>query len=82
MDIPKIVDVKPIDDLNLIITFDGGIVKRYDVKKLFNELPVFKQLENKELFESVRVEVGGVAIVWNDDIDLAEYEIWKNGETV
>jgi len=82
MDMPKIIEVKPIDDMNLLVSFDGGIVKKYDVKKLWDELPIFKNLQDKLLFESVKVEVGGVAIVWNDEIDLARYEIWENGEEI
>ena len=80
MDMPRIIDVKPINNMNLIVYFDGGIVKKYDVKQLFSEIPVFKELQDNALFNSVRVEVGGVAIIWNKDIDLARYEIWTNGE--
>ncbi|MCL2383061.1 MAG: DUF2442 domain-containing protein [Oscillospiraceae bacterium] len=82
MAIPKIVSVKPIEDMQLIVSFDDGAVRKYDVKKLFSSHPVFKKLEDKELFESVKVDMGGSGLAWNDDIDLAEYEIWKNGERI
>lgn len=28
---------------------------------------------------NVQVEEGGYAIYWNEDIDISEYELWKNG---
>jgi len=37
-------------------------------------------LKNPVLFKSVRVEKGGYAIFWNDDIDISEYELWKHGK--
>ncbi|MCF2145869.1 hypothetical protein IQ276_005215 [Desmonostoc muscorum LEGE 12446] len=26
-----------------------------------------------------RIVLGGYGIVWNEEIDLSEYELWKNG---
>jgi hypothetical protein len=27
----------------------------------------------------VKIESGGYGLVWNEDIDISEYELWKNG---
>ena len=80
MEVPRIIEVKPIDDMQLIVCFDGDIKKIYDVKKLFHIFPIFKELEDSNLFNSVKVEIGGIAIIWNENIDLSRYEIWNNGE--
>jgi len=40
---------------------------------------VFKELENEELFNKVRVDLGGYGIIWNEEIDLSSEEIWANG---
>ena len=80
MEVPRMVDVKPIEDVVLIVTFEGGMIKKYDVKRLFSKWPIFKELQNNQLFEKVKVDVGGFGIVWNKDIDLSYYEIWDNGE--
>lgn len=80
MTVPMIKAVKPINDMNLIVSFDGEIIKKYDVKRLFDKFPIFKELQNNKLFENVQIEVGGIAVVWNEEIDLSRYEIWNNGE--
>jgi hypothetical protein len=77
--IPKIVDVKPSEEMIVTVTFDGDIVKNYDVKPLLNQYEIFSELKNKALFDMVRVDCGGFGISWNDEIDLSEYEIWGNG---
>lgn len=41
--------------------------------------PEFKPLINKAFFRSVRVDIGGYGVSWNDDIDISEYELWTNG---
>jgi len=76
--IPKIIDVKPLDDMMLMVTFENNITKNYDVKKLLDRYPVFEELKNKAIFNLVHVECGGFGISWTDDIDLSEYEIWNN----
>jgi hypothetical protein len=32
------------------------------------------------LFQQARVEPHGYAVIWNDEIDLAESKLWINGE--
>lgn len=79
----KIKDVLPLEDFKLRIQFSEGVTKIYDVKPLFDKIPVFKELENKPLpFYDVVVDTGGYGIVWNDDIDLSCDELWANGTTV
>ena len=78
---PKITDVKPLDGYNLLVTFNNGIIKNYDFKKLLSQ-PVFLALNNVFLFKSVKVDSGGYGIFWNDELDLAESELWINGTVV
>ena len=72
--------VKPLDNLVIEITFANGTKKEYDVKPLMQRWEVFKELQNIELFNKVKVDVGGYGIVWNDNIDLSSEEIWENGK--
>ncbi len=79
----KIKDVMPLEDFNLSVQFSEGVTKIYDVKPLFEKIPVFKELKDKPLsFYDVVVDTGGYGIVWNDDIDLSCDELWANGTTV
>ena len=77
----RIIDVKACHDLTLEVTFKDGIVKLYDMKKWLTN-PIFSPLTNRALFETVKVEPGGYAISWTDQIDLSENEIWLNGQTL
>ena len=55
----------------------------YDLKALFDKLPVFKFfIDHPEEFFHVSVDAGGYGIVWNDDLDLSCDELWEHGEKV
>jgi hypothetical protein len=41
---------------------------------------MFLLLKNSAFFKSVQVDTGGYAVVWNEDIDISEYELWCNGQ--
>ena len=74
--------VKPLKDFILEVVFTSGEIKKYDMKKMIKKHKVFKDLENKELFNKVKVDIGGYGIIWNENIDLSSEEIWVNGTTV
>ena len=71
--------IKPLENMILEAVFSNGEIKKYDMKALIKKYEAFKELENKELFNKVKVDIGGYGIVWNEDIDLSCEEIWKNG---
>ena len=79
MKYPKIQSVETIDDHTLVIEFDNKKKKKYDVTPLL-EKELFLPLKNLALFKAVKVEQGGYAVVWNSDIDISEYELWKHGQ--
>ena len=82
MEFHTIKSIKPLENMILEAVFSNGETKRYDMKELIKKHEVFKELENEELFDKVKVDVGGYGIVWNEDIDLSSEEIWINGTTV
>ncbi len=44
---------------------------------------MFAQLkDNYTLFETVKVDVGGYGIVWNDELDISCDELYANGKLV
>lgn len=76
-------EVNALPDYRLSIQFVEGVTKIYDVKLLFTKWMQFKALEaSPELFSSVKVDIGGYGIIWNDDLDLSCNELFENGETV
>ncbi|MGZ8190607.1 MAG: type II restriction endonuclease [Methylococcaceae bacterium] len=78
MNCPKIKSVKVISEHTLLVEFNNQQKRQYDVKPLFFK-EMFSPLKNADLFKSVKVDVGGYAVVWNEDIDISEYELWRNG---
>jgi hypothetical protein len=76
----RVLDVKIIDSCKLLVQFENGTKKIYDVKKLIKKYKIFEALEKDEnLFNSVKVDIGGYGISWNDDIDISCNELWDNG---
>ena len=77
--IPKIKQVKAIDQTRLAVTFENGVNKIYDCESLLQR-PQFQLLRTYAFFKAVQVDVGGYGISWNDDLDLSEYELWTKGQ--
>jgi hypothetical protein len=78
MTIPKIIAARAIDHRTLMIHFSNQEIKQYDISPLLEKAP-FHPLKNFALFKALQIEPGGHALVWNEEIDLSEYELWKNG---
>ena len=79
----KTKNVSPLPGFKLSVQFCEGVTKLYDVKPLFERLPVFADLEkHPEIFSGVSVDVGGYGIVWNDELDLSGDELWEHGVSV
>ena len=75
--------VAALPDYRLSVQFSEGVTKIYDVKPLFEKLPVFAALKDDvQTFYSVSVDIGGYGIVWNDELDLSCDELWEHGTQV
>ena len=77
------IDLKFLEDVALEMTFQNGKVIRYDMSKMFNKYPQLKELRNnRELFLNGHLDVGGYAVVWNDELDFETTSIYDDGEVV
>jgi hypothetical protein len=77
----KIKSIKPKDQLILEVEFNNGVIKNYDFKKKMEEYPPFKEfLADPSLFKQAKIDAGGVGVSWNEDVDIAEWELWNGGE--
>ena len=75
--------VKFLEDVTLEMTFQDGKVIRYDMSKMFNKYPQLEEFRrNRELFINGRLDVGGYAVIWNDDLDFDATSIYDDGELV
>ena len=63
---PRVTSVLPMEDYRLLLSFNNGERRVFDVKPLF-AFSVFSALQNKTFFESVKAAYG--SILWPNDID-------------
>ena len=75
---PKIIDVESKKGKKLLVTFSNGIQKLYDCSPLL-ESNIFSPLSNDTIFNAVHVDKHGYGVIWTDEIDLSESELWING---
>ena len=78
---PKVKAVLAINNHMLVVEFDNNKKKKYDVTPLLSK-DMFSPLKNPAFFKTVSVEQGGYAVVWNNDIDISEYELWSHGQAM
>ena len=64
---PRVVNVKPIDDYKLLLSFENGEEKVYDVKP-YLDFGVFSELKDKKIFNSVKPCFGSIR--WSNDVDI------------
>lgn len=79
--IPRIKDVKPLENFILYVVFDDGKIVYYDVRDDINTIDDFRDLENiKGLFAQVQLDESRTCIFWNDIIDLPSDVVYEFGE--
>lgn len=81
MQYPQIVEARAVDDYTLIVHFSNQVVRQYDIRQLFTK-QMFAPLQRPAFFKNFKIEAGGYALVWNEEIDISEYELWENGTAV
>jgi len=75
---PKAIEVKPLENYLLLITFDNGEKKIFDVKPYLNH-KAFLALKNITLFNSVKI--GGLSVEWPNGADICPDELYNNSIT-
>ena len=69
-------EVKPLDDMMMIVTFSSGEKRLYDAQPLL-AYPAFQPLKDEKIFKNAKVEYG--AVTWNDgEIDIAPETMYEN----
>ena len=65
----------------LIVTFEDGVVKQYDISALFEKYQQLIALKNRNLFTSGKLN-GPYGIVWNEDLDIEIETIYEDGRNI
>lgn len=76
----KIERVSALPGYSLMVTFDDGTIKDYDLNPLIEQNEPFKKLKENELFYNVHIDVDRCGVIWDDTLDISSEEIWDNGE--
>ena len=74
---PRVKEVEANQDYTLLITFNNGEKKRFDVKPYLN-IGVFNELKEPEVFYSVKPFLG--SIQWSNGVDICPDTLYLDGE--
>lgn len=75
----EIIEVKPLKDYQLLLTFDNQEKKIKDMKPYLRK-GVFKKIKDKTVFEKVKISCG--TICWEGDIDLCPDTLYETSSPV
>lgn len=78
---PRVSTVEALSEKRLLVTFSNDSRRIYICKPLLAE-EVFACLKDNAVFRRVVADPHGYGVVWNDETDLAESELWTNGTPV
>ena len=71
------------ENLIIVAKFHDGKVVSYDIRKLIEQFPIFKELEKDfELFNTGKIAPGGCGVIFSDEIDIAAEELYENGTLI
>ena len=76
---PKVLNVEPTDDYQLIVTFANGEKKKMDISP-YLEKGIFCELKEIDYFKRVSVSFGSV--MWPHEQDLSYDTLYLCGETL
>ena len=72
---PRAIDVKPIENYKLIVTFSNKEKRIFDVTP-YLKYKQFKKLKKISIFKTVRID--GLSIVWINGTDICPDELYNN----
>ena len=78
---PKLLKVESVSHLNLLLTYETGEVKLFDVAPYANG-SWYGELQNPSYFRAVHLLDGGTGIEWPNGQDIAPHELYELGKPV
>ncbi len=78
---PTLKYIELLPGYRIFAIFDDGSIKLYALQERLQS-PPFSALQDEALFYAAQIAHGGHGIVWNDELDLSEYEIWSKGRAI
>ena len=68
-------EVNPLDDYLLLLTFENGEKKQFDMKP-YLDLGIFKELKDLRLFKTVKLSFD--SIEWDNEADFDPEVLYQN----
>ncbi|ENK0837950.1 DUF2442 domain-containing protein [Clostridium botulinum] len=68
-------DVKALDSYKLLLTFENGEVRLFDMKPYLNK-GIFKELKDRSMFKSVKVSFD--TIEWENEADIDPETLYED----
>jgi len=69
-----IVKASPLEGYKIAVVFDNGEHGVFDCSRYLNR-PYWRRLNDMAFFRQVRVDYG--TLVWTDDIDVGQEDVWE-----
>ncbi|MCO5252689.1 MAG: DUF2442 domain-containing protein [Candidatus Kapabacteria bacterium] len=76
---PRAIKVEPKDEYKLLLEFENGERKVYDMRK-FLDFGIFKELKDVNYFKKVRIEFGTVA--WPNEQDICPDTLYLDSTSI
>lgn len=76
---PAVKEVKPGVDYTLLLTFDNGDKRRFDMKP-YLDMGIFRELKDISKFNKVRISFD--TIEWENEADFDPEILYKNGQII
>ena len=78
---PKITSVKPLDNYQLLLTYETNEEKVFDVKPYING-DWYSELLDKSYFTTVHLICGGSGIEWANGHDISPHELYELSKAI
>lgn len=72
---PRLLSVVPAEDYTLLLTYETGENRKFDVKPYISG-PWYEELKDVGYFQAVRLLPGGTGIEWENGQDIAPHELY------
>lgn len=74
---PRAVKLEPKEDYTILVEFDNGELRIFDVKPYLNH-KAFEELKDIKEFNTVRIS--GLSIEWENGADICPDELYNNSK--
>lgn len=78
---PNLVKVEPVESYKLLLYYETGEVKLFDVAPYISG-SWYGELNQESYFRMVRMLPGGIGIEWENGQDIVPHELYENGVLV